>query len=101
MDRPARARLRLGFRHADALREMLLTENETISAQAKRQIHGIFSTARALGRRCGLAAVLAMNLSAGAGAVAEDTATPIGSGTTLGIATWGGAYGQSQETAYF
>src|SRR4029450_6054752 len=50
---------------------------------------------------CGLATALAMSLSPGAGAVPEDTATLSGSGTTLNIATWGGAYGQSQEAAYF
>jgi putative spermidine/putrescine transport system substrate-binding protein len=78
-----------------------VTENTTIPAQAKRQIRAMFSRAWALGRHCGLAAALAMSLSPGTGSVAEDTATLSGSGTTLNIATWGGAYGQSQETAYF
>jgi putative spermidine/putrescine transport system substrate-binding protein len=45
-----------------------------------------------LGRRCGLVAVLAISISASAGAWAEDK---------LNILTWGGAYGQSQEIAYF
>ncbi|HEY6670256.1 MAG TPA: extracellular solute-binding protein [Methyloceanibacter sp.] len=52
-------------------------------------------------RRCGLAAALAVSLAASAGAMAEDTAAPAESGGTLSIATWGGAYGQSQEIAYF
>ncbi|HKB23116.1 MAG TPA: polyamine ABC transporter substrate-binding protein, partial [Methyloceanibacter sp.] len=55
--------------------------------------------ARALGVVCGLALALAMSLTTGANAGAEDTETL--NGTTLNIATWGGAYGQSQEIAYF
>jgi putative spermidine/putrescine transport system substrate-binding protein len=39
-------------------------------------------------------------IAAGAGARAEESAAS-GNGTTLAIATWGGAYGQSQDLAYF
>jgi putative spermidine/putrescine transport system substrate-binding protein len=56
--------------------------------------------------RCRLvvAAALTMALAAGvalgpSAAAAEDA--PTAGGATLGIATWGGAYGQSQEAAYF
>jgi len=63
-----------------------------VSGQHNRQLCGILATASALGRRCVLASVLAAGISASAGARAEDT---------LNIATWGGAYGQSQEAAYF
>ncbi|HEX9752777.1 MAG TPA: hypothetical protein VGA46_04910, partial [Methyloceanibacter sp.] len=63
-----------------------------MSGQLNRQLCGILATAGALGRACGLAAVVAASISASAGARAEDT---------LGIATWGGAYGQSQEIAFF
>ena len=52
----------------------------------------MLATATALVQRCGLAAILAACVVASAGARAEDT---------LSIATWGGAYGQSQEIAYF
>jgi len=60
-----------------------------VSGQQNGQICKRLATA---GRRCGLAAVLAACTIAYAGARAEDT---------LSIATWGGAYGQSQEIAYF
>ncbi len=80
---------------------MPLFKNRTSSAQCRRLIRGIVPMASALGRRCGRAAVLAVSLAAGAGAVTEDAAAPSGSGTALNIATWGGAYGQSQEIAYF
>ncbi len=63
-----------------------------MSGQLNRQLCGILATAGALGRACGLAAVVAASISASAGARAEDT---------LSIATWGGAYGQSQEIAFF
>jgi len=63
-----------------------------VSGQLNRHLCGILATASALGRRCALASVLAACISASAGARAEDT---------LSIATWGGAYGQSQEVAYF
>lgn len=52
----------------------------------------MLATTAALVQRCGLAAILAACVVASAGARAEDT---------LSIATWGGAYGQSQEIAYF
>jgi len=52
----------------------------------------MLATAAALVQRRGLAAILAACVVASAGARAEDT---------LSIATWGGAYGQSQEIAYF
>ena len=48
--------------------------------------------AGSFGRRGALAAALAAGFSGSAGALAEDT---------LNIATWGGAYGQSQEIAFF
>jgi putative spermidine/putrescine transport system substrate-binding protein len=62
-----------------------------VSGQLNRQHCGMFPLAAILGRGA-LAAVLAACLSASAGALAEDT---------LSIATWGGAYSQSQEIAYF
>ncbi|MGH6749152.1 MAG: ABC transporter substrate-binding protein [Methyloceanibacter sp.] len=49
-----------------------------------------------------LAAALAFGLSLGAAvASAEDTSGAGASGGTLSVATWGGAYEQSQEIAYF
>jgi len=78
---------------------MALTETNTASARAKRQNLRILPMARALRVVCGLALALSMSLTAGANAGAEDTETL--NGTTLNIATWGGAYGQSQEIAYF
>src|SRR5262249_10437506 len=72
---------------------MALIETNTASARAKCQNLRILPMARALGVVCGLALALAMSLTTGANAGAEDT--------TLNIATWGGAYGQSQEIAYF
>lgn len=57
-----------------------------------RHLCGILGTAGTPGRRRGLAAVLTACIAASAGARAEET---------LSIATWGGAYGQSQEIAYF
>jgi len=71
---------------------MSSTESTTVSGQLNRHLCLVLATAGVLGRRCGLAAVLAAGLSASAVALAEDT---------LSIATWGGAYGQSQEIAYF
>jgi putative spermidine/putrescine transport system substrate-binding protein len=71
---------------------MSSTEIMTVPLKRDRQPCTIIRAANALGR-CGvLAAVLAACFSASAGALAEDT---------LNIATWGGAYGQSQEIAYF
>jgi putative spermidine/putrescine transport system substrate-binding protein len=64
----------------------------TVSSQLDHQVRGMLAVTDAIGRRCALAAALAACLSASAGARAEDT---------LSIATWGGAYGQSQEIAYF
>jgi putative spermidine/putrescine transport system substrate-binding protein len=80
--------------------EMSSTENTTVS-ESNHQAYGDLSMAFAIWRRCGLAAALAVSLAASAGAMAEDTAAPAESGGTLSIATWGGAYGQSQEIAYF
>ena len=74
------------YRRADA------TESMTVSSQLDHQVRGMLAVADAIGRRCALAPALAACLSASAGARAEDT---------LSIATWGGAYGQSQEIAYF
>jgi putative spermidine/putrescine transport system substrate-binding protein len=80
--------------------EMSSTENTTVS-ESNHQAYGDLSMAFAIWRRCGLTAALAVSLAASAGAMAEDTAAPAESGGTLSIATWGGAYGQSQEIAYF
>jgi putative spermidine/putrescine transport system substrate-binding protein len=63
-----------------------------MSSQLERHVCGMLAVAGAIGRRCALAAGLAACLSVSAGARAEDT---------LSIATWGGAYSQSQEIAYF
>jgi putative spermidine/putrescine transport system substrate-binding protein len=52
----------------------------------------MLAAAKAIGRIGILAAALAAGLGASARALAEDT---------LNIATWGGAYGQSQEIAFF
>jgi putative spermidine/putrescine transport system substrate-binding protein len=60
---------------------------------------GILATAGAFGRRCAFAAALGLIIVA-PGAKAEDTPESA-EGTTLSIVTWGGAYGQSQEIAYF
>jgi putative spermidine/putrescine transport system substrate-binding protein len=83
------------------LADMSSTENTTVSGQSNRQTYGDLSMACAIGRRCALAAALAVSLSASAGAMAQETAAPAESEGTLSIATWGGAYGQSQEIAYF
>jgi putative spermidine/putrescine transport system substrate-binding protein len=40
-------------------------------------------------------------IAASADARAEDASAASGNGATLAIATWGGAYGQSQDLAYF
>jgi putative spermidine/putrescine transport system substrate-binding protein len=64
----------------------------TVSSQLDHQVCSMLTIAGAASRRCALAAALAACLSASAGARAEDT---------LSIATWGGAYSQSQEIAYF
>lgn len=71
---------------------MSLTENMTVSGQRNRHRSGVLLTGATLLRRGWPAAILAAGLTASAGAQAEDT---------LSIATWGGAYGQSQEIAYF
>ena len=67
-------------------------ENMTVSSQFDLQVRGMLAMAGVAGRRCALAAALAACLSGSAGARAEDA---------LSIATWGGAYSQSQEIAYF
>ncbi|MBK5199411.1 MAG: extracellular solute-binding protein, partial [Methyloceanibacter sp.] len=72
-----------------------------MSGQSNRHSCGILATASTLGRVCGFAAALAACIITGPGARAEDTPGASESGTTLNIATWGGAYGQSQEIAYF
>lgn len=71
---------------------MSSTESTTVSGQLNRHFCVILEAASALGPRGGLAAVLSACIIVSAGARAEDT---------LSIATWGGAYGQSQEIAYF
>jgi len=68
------------------------TKSMTVSAQVRRHISGLIAMADAIGRRFALTAALAACLSASAGARAEDS---------LSIATWGGAYSQSQEIAFF
>jgi putative spermidine/putrescine transport system substrate-binding protein len=72
-----------------------------VSGPHKRHPCGILATASTLGRRCGFAAALAAGIIVAPGAKAEDSPEASESGTTLSIATWGGAYGQSQEIAYF
>ena len=64
----------------------------TVPGQVTRQFDRMLATAAAAGQSCALAAVLALGIVVSAGARAEDT---------LSVATWGGAYGQSQEIAYF
>jgi len=56
---------------------------------------------RAVTRLFGLLAAGGLMIAAGAGARAEDESAASGNGATLAIATWGGAYGQSQDLAYF
>jgi putative spermidine/putrescine transport system substrate-binding protein len=73
----------------------------TVSGHSNRHSCGILATASTLGRRGALAAALVACVIAVPGARAEDTPEAGESGTTLSIATWGGAYGQSQEIAYF
>jgi putative spermidine/putrescine transport system substrate-binding protein len=63
-----------------------------VSGKLNRQILGILALTVGCGGRGALTAVLAACFSASAGALAEGT---------LSIATWGGAYSQSQEIAYF
>lgn len=63
-----------------------------MSQQRNYDPRGMLAAARAIGRIGILAAALAAGLGASARALAEDT---------LNIATWGGAYGQSQEIAFF
>ena len=63
-----------------------------MSLQVNRRSCELRAIAVACGWRGALAVALAACLSASAGALAEDT---------LSIATWGGAYSQSQEVAYF
>ena len=64
----------------------------TVSGPVNRQFDRLLATAARTGQSCGLAGVLALGIVLSAGARAEDT---------LSVATWGGAYGQSQEIAYF
>ncbi len=63
-----------------------------MSGQLNRQPYKVLAITAACGWRGALAIAFAAGLSASAGALAEDT---------LSIATWGGAYSQSQEIAYF
>ena len=63
-----------------------------MSQQRNYDPRGMLAAARAIGRIGILAAALAAGPGASARALAEDT---------LNIATWGGAYGQSQEIAFF
>jgi putative spermidine/putrescine transport system substrate-binding protein len=61
---------------------------------------GFLASACAHGQSVGLAAGFALGMFVWATSLdAEET--PQEGGTTLSIATWGGAYGQSQEIAYF
>ncbi len=60
---------------------------------------GFLAATRAYGRGAGLAGGFALGVILGAQSLgAEETPQE---GGTLSIATWGGAYGQSQEIAYF
>jgi putative spermidine/putrescine transport system substrate-binding protein len=59
---------------------------------SQQRHHDLRSALAAIGRTGTFAAALAACLCAPARALAEDT---------LNIATWGGAYGQSQEIAFF
>jgi putative spermidine/putrescine transport system substrate-binding protein len=74
------------------LPETFSIEAATVNLQANRRLYELRAIAVDCGRCTALAAALAACLSASAGALAEDT---------LSIATWGGAYSQSQEIAYF
>jgi putative spermidine/putrescine transport system substrate-binding protein len=56
---------------------------------------------RVVARLFGLLAVTGSMMAASFDARAEDAPAASGSGGTLAIATWGGAYGQSQDVAYF
>jgi putative spermidine/putrescine transport system substrate-binding protein len=67
------------------------------SSPRHRRTRG-FRPARAFGALAMAVAGLAV---AGLGARAEDEAATNAGGTTLAVATWGGAYGQSQDVAYF
>jgi putative spermidine/putrescine transport system substrate-binding protein len=60
---------------------------------------GFLSSTRAFARVAGLAGGFAVGVALGAPSLGAEE-TPQGGGT-LSIATWGGAYGQSQEIAYF
>ena len=64
----------------------------TLPGQLNRHFDRMLGTAAAAGQSLSLAVVIALGIVGAAGARAEDT---------LNIATWGGAYGQSQEIAYF
>jgi putative spermidine/putrescine transport system substrate-binding protein len=63
-----------------------------VSQPGKHDPRRILATAGSVCRIGAAAAVLAVGLGASGRALAEDT---------LNIATWGGAYGQSQEIAFF
>lgn len=64
----------------------------TLSGHVKQHRPEIVAAVAGVGRRYGLAAVLAVTVSASAVAWADDR---------LSIVTWGGAYGQAQEIAIF
>lgn len=70
---------------------------------ANDRLGGLFRNLGKFRQVCGFALVLtALTLAGWGGQAAEDPSGGAGkSGTTLFIATWGGAYGQSQEIAYF
>ena len=77
-----------------------------VPLQRKRHLRGSRLGGKRVGAVAGhvlrLAAALAFGLSLGvAVASAEDTSGAGASGGTLSVATWGGAYEQSQEIAYF
>jgi putative spermidine/putrescine transport system substrate-binding protein len=65
---------------------------DDVSGQVNRRFGRMLTTAAGAGQSCGVAVVLALGIVVCASARAEDT---------LSVATWGGAYGQSQEIAYF
>jgi putative spermidine/putrescine transport system substrate-binding protein len=63
-----------------------------LSGESKQPLREILKPATPLGRRWGLALLLAIAAGTSVAALAEEK---------LSVVTWGGAYGQSQEIAYF
>ena len=63
-----------------------------MSGESKHPLWDTIKTNAPFGGRCGLALLLGITAGASTRALAEDR---------LSVVTWGGAYGQSQEVAYF